>query len=86
MILAGEKQVLKQDEVRRTETPSFNEITVKKLYELVSGDLQVMSYLPTWKGFKPRHQPEKDFVWSIIATLRPEFAYSLVQSATTQRD
>jgi hypothetical protein len=43
MIISGEKQVLKQDEVRRTETPSFTEITVKKLYELVSGDLQVVS-------------------------------------------
>ena len=75
------KQYFLTVDVRHVKPPRYAELTVTTLYRLCRDDVQVMAHLPDWDLSNRKQQPEKEFVWKVISTLRPEFARKLLERA-----
>ena len=75
-LLTGKKKYLMNDEVRAIKPPNYPELGIAKLYRAIADDHELMKYLPdeTVKTSKV----SKQFVWSIVDALRPEFAKNAV--------
>jgi hypothetical protein len=85
-IMSLRKSYFVTADVRHVKPPRYAELTVSTLYRLCAEDLQVMAHLPDWDRLNRKQQPEKEFVWKIISTLRPEFARKLLERAYQQRE
>ncbi len=68
-LLKDEKKHLKANEVIHMDIPSYNEISVKNLYEYAMQDEVLKNYLPT-KRQSFNKLPERPFFFGIISTLR----------------
>lgn len=51
------------------------------MYDLWENDPELNRYLPSWGVGKKGKQPEKQFVWSVIHTLRPFTARRILLEA-----
>jgi hypothetical protein len=68
-ILSEKKLHLKQNEVNHMEVPTYQEISVKNMYEDAMADELLIKYLPTKEQLGNR-LPERDFFFGILCTLR----------------
>ena len=69
MILKGTKACFTQAEIRQVTVPFYQELSVKNLFEALSEDYEVLSYLPD----SGKRTNDRNFMWSIVNTLRPDF-------------
>ena len=84
-VLTGEKKVLPLDSVHPERVPTFPEISVNNLLHAVAKDTQIMSYLPDQLPGK-KVKLSKLFLWTVIVTLRPQWAKALVKSCIEARN
>ena len=68
-VLSDKKLHLKQNEVIRMEILSYQELSVKNLYEDAMKDEVLSKYLTSPEQLSCR-LPEKDFFYGVICTLR----------------
>jgi hypothetical protein len=68
-ILSEKKLHLKQNEVNHMEVPTYQEISVKNMYEDAMADELLIKYLPTREQLG-NCLPERDFFFGILCTLR----------------
>ena len=68
-ILNEKKLHLKQNEVNHMEVPTYQEISVKNMYEDAMADELLIKYLPTKEQLGNR-LPERDFSFGILGKLR----------------
>ena len=76
------KKALKHDEVVMTPKPNHPELSVANLYELFKEDAVVMAHLPDMG----KKKCPKDYLWRVLATLRPEWTQKVIDEAERQRE
>jgi len=82
-ILAGEKDLMKSEDIKVVSVPHFEELSVKTLFPQFKKDPVFMSYfpdkLPKGKG------PPRDYFFNILNTLHPEYLQQVMAHANKQR-
>lgn len=63
--------------------PRFAEFKLDNLLEEVKDDVTIMNHLPDLTTPKARHN--KKFVATVIATIKPNWIWNLLETAHTQR-
>lgn len=81
-LLTGTKRAFKLDEVTVVAVPSFPELSIKAIYEMMANDKEVMMMLPDIVDIK---RINRDFVWRIVYNMRDNWAKKVVHAATQQR-
>jgi hypothetical protein len=83
-IVADQKKILKQSEIRSMIIPRYEELSVKNLYAEAMKDPLISSYLPD-----PDHCstefPERSFFFGIIATLKTDYLTKIIKDAHAAR-
>jgi hypothetical protein len=83
-IVADQKKILKQSEIRNMIIPKYEELSVKNLYSEARKDQLICSYLPD-----PEHCstdfPERIFFFAILATLRTDYLTKIIKDAHAAR-
>ena len=74
--------------VNEHDTPRHPELSVARLYKLIKEDVALLRYLPDPPEAKANvffnesnYKCSKKFLWLVIATLRPDFASTLLNDA-----
>lgn len=70
------------EEMTVVAVPSFPELSIKALYEMLKNDTEVMRMLPDVVDMK---RLNRDFVWRIVYNMRDNWAKKVVHAATQQR-
>ena len=83
-ILSEAKLFLKQNELNRMEVPSYQEISVKNLYEDAMKDELLVKYLPSKEQLGGR-LPERDFFFGVLCTLRNQYMKDIIADAHKAR-
>ena len=84
-VLTGEKKCLSLDSVHPEVVPTFPEITVKNLYAALQKDPKTLEFIPDQTSGK-KLKLQKSFLWTLICTLRPEWAKALVKACVDSRN
>ena len=66
----------------RYEIPNYPELSVKHVWPLVMENQDLLDYFP---DYKPSQQPEKEFMYSVLSTLKPDEVWTLVASSLKHR-
>ena len=82
-VLAEEKQLLSNNDVKAVNVPLYDELSVKKFYPMVLGDKEVMKYLPD--PTPDMRLPDRKFFFNILNTLKPEYMKNVIEYANNQR-
>lgn len=61
--------------------PCYPELSVRQLYDLLSEDDEVLSYLPDYI----KRASDRTFVWTTVHVLRPDFARKAPASLRVRR-
>ena len=61
MYIRSKKELFKTANVNFVKVPHYKELTVRKVYEMVKDQLDVMKYLPECKP-APHKPPNREFV------------------------
>ena len=83
-ILADKKLHLKQNEVIRLEIPSYQELSVKNLYDDAMKDPVLCKYLPN-KDQLSNKLPEREFFFGVLCTLRKQYMTDIMAEAQAKR-
>jgi hypothetical protein len=83
-ILSDKKSHLKVNEVIHLEVPSYNELSVKNLYNDALADPELQKYLPSKKQVSNKF-PEKTFFFGILCTLRRQYMKDIIRGAQDKR-
>ena len=83
-ILADKKLHLKQNEVIRLEIPSYQELSVKNLYDDAMQDEVLAKYLPSKEQLSGK-LPERDFFFGVLCTLRKQYMSDVIAEAQAKR-
>jgi hypothetical protein len=83
-ILSDKKLHLKQNEIIRLEVPSYQEISVKNLYEDAMDDEVLCKYLPSKEQLSGK-LPEREFFFGILCTLRNQYMKDIIADAHKKR-
>ena len=82
-VLAEEKQLLSNNDVKAVNVPLYDELSVKKFYPMVLGEKEVMKYLPD--PTPDMRLPDRKFFFNILNTLKPEYMKNVIEYANNQR-
>jgi len=82
--MAGEKNLLSRSVVRHLRVPRYQEFTLQQVYDLADQDVLLKSYLPDLD--MARRPPNREFVFQILATVRPEKFDYMMQKSLEQRN
>ena len=83
-ILADKKLHLKQNEVIRLEIPSYQELSVKNLYDDAMKDPALAKYLPSKEQLSNK-LPEREFFFGVLCTLRKQYMTDIIAEAQAKR-
>ena len=83
-ILADKKLHLKQNEVIRLEIPSYQELSVKNLYDDAMKDPALAKYLPSKEQLSNK-LPEREFFFGVLCTLRKQYKTDIIAEAQAKR-
>ena len=83
-VLADKKLHLKQNEVIRLEIPSYQELSVKNLYDDAMQDEVLAKYLPSKEQLLGK-LPERDFFFGVLCTLRKQYMSDVIAEAQAKR-
>ena len=78
-LLTGAKLYLKVDQVRVITAPKYQELSIRNLYNAVEDDKELLKYLPNPN--KVHSKISKQFLWTVLDALRPDFAKQIAQHA-----
>ena len=62
--------------------PSYSELSAKKIWPLIQKDEELIKYFPK---YKPQQIPNKDYLFTILCSLRPVEANQLLCTAMKNR-
>ena len=80
-ILNGDKKAFNIDEVKKLYVPNYPELSIKNVYAALKDDEETMAYLPDIG----KRMTERNFVWVVVNTLRPEFVKDSIKKAQAER-
>ena len=70
------------NEVNRVYAPSFNELSVAKIWPEIKKCDHIMEYMP---DYNEDQQPERDFLLNIMNTVYPRSVFKIIQAAYSKR-
>ena len=76
-ILADQKKVLKNHEIKKIPVPQYAELAVKNLYSDCMNDPIVKLYLPDLEQNSGK-LPEREFFFAVLSTLKPDYVKTIV--------
>ena len=82
-VLAEEKHLLSNNEVKPVNVPLYDELSVKKFYPMVLDDKEVMKYLPD--PTPDIRLPDRKYFFNILNTVKPEYMKNVIEFANNQR-
>jgi hypothetical protein len=83
-ILSEEKRHLKQNEVIQLEVPSYQELSVKALYDDAMNEPTLKKYLPSRQQLSGK-LPERDFFFGVLCTLKQQYMRDIIDEASKKR-
>jgi hypothetical protein len=83
-ILSDKKLHLKQNEVIRLEIPSYQELSVKNLYDDAMRDPALAKYLPSKEQLSNK-LPEREFFFGVMCTLKKQYMTDIITEAQAKR-
>ena len=82
-VLAGQKDLLKKDQVKEITVPKYDELSVKSIYPMFKKDAQMMKYFP---DIYPKGKgPPRDYFFNILNTIHPDYLQQIMGHAAKQR-
>ena len=83
-ILAGEKALLRLDQVKRISVPQFDELSVIKLWPMLQSDEKFMRYFP--KKMAKGRVPDREYFFNLVNTFQPNYLQQIIKHANNQRN
>ena len=83
LILAGEKELLKKEEVAFIEVPHYDELSVKALWPQFQQDRDITKYFPD--VFPEGRGPPREYFFNVLNTVQPDFLRQMMEHANKQR-
>ena len=80
-VLSGDKKLLKMQEVRFINIPSFDEISVKAMYDKAVAQPNMDAYFPT--SYPKGRQCCRGYMFNVWNTLHPDQVKSIIDHANT---
>ena len=82
-IMAEEKLFFRETEIKSLNVPLWPELSVKRIFPAAERIIRFGRYIPDdWTADK---KTERNFFWSILITIAPEFVEQIVTDCRTQR-
>ena len=82
-VLAGEKQLLKKDEVQHIHVKHYDELAVKHLYPQFKKDADMMCYFPD--KYPLGKGPPREYFFNVLNTVHPQYLEQVLAHANKQR-
>ena len=82
-VLAGQKDLLKKDQVKEITVPKYDELSVKSIYPLFKKDAQMMKYFPD--VYPKGKGPPREYFFNILNTLHGDYLQQIMGHASKQR-
>ena len=70
-VLAGQKQLLKKQEVSYITVPHYDELSVKALWPELKKDGEFMQFFPA--EYPKGRGPPREYFYNVLNTLKPEY-------------
>ena len=83
-VFAGRKKLLKLSDVKHIIVPKYDELSVKLLFPHLKNDPVFMLYLPD--RFANGHPPDRDYLFNVLNTLKPEYVSNIISHASKLRN
>ena len=82
-VLSGKKKLLKMSEVRFINVPTYDEVSVKALYDKVVSNPDIAVYFPS--KYPKGMQCSREYMFNIWNTKEPEQVQAVLKHANSQR-
>ena len=82
-VLAGKKLLMKKEDITFVKVPSYDELSVRRLWPQMQEDKKFMLYFPS--SFPKDKGPSREYFFNILATLYPDYLKEIMSHASTQR-
>ena len=76
-VLAGQKDLLKKDQVKEITVPKYDELSVKSIYPLFKKDAVMMKYFPD--VYPKGKGPPREYFFNVLNTIYPDFLQQLLE-------
>ena len=83
-ILAGERALLRLDQVRRISVPMYDELAVIKLWPMMKADEKLMQYFP--KKLAKGRVPDRDYFFNVLNTFQTDYLRQIIKHANNVRN
>ena len=83
-IFAERKKLMKLADVKLVVVPKYDEISVKNIWPMIKEDPVLMQYFPD--TFPKGRAPDREYMFNILNTLRPEQLKAVVSHAQKLRN
>ena len=81
----GTKKALKQQNVKRVEVKQYKELSADLALEMFKQDASCWNYVPEHWGAKPKLKKDRDYFWTVLASIRSAFVKQIVDHADSLR-
>ena len=82
-VLAGQKDLLKKDQVKEITVPKYDELSVKGIYPLFKKDAAMMQYFPD--VYPKGKGPPRKYFFDVLNTVMPEYLSMILNHANEAR-
>ena len=82
-VLAGQKDLLKKDQVKEITVPKYDELSVKGIYPLFKKDAAMMKYFPD--VYPKGKGPPREYFFNVLNTLHGDYLQQIMGHASKQR-
>ena len=82
-VLAGQKDLLKKDQVKEITVPKYDELSVRAIYPLFKKDAVMMKYFPD--VYPKGKGPPRKYFFDILNTLHGDYLQQVMGHASKQR-
>lgn len=83
-VFIGKKDVVLNNQVPQFVAPTQPELSVKHVFNQLTGDDELMRYFDTDRVAKGKY-PERHFFWGILLTVRKDLATSMINEVLDSR-
>ena len=82
-VLAGQKHLMKKDDVKEIKVPKYDELSVQALYPQFQNDEVMMAYFPD--TYPKGKSAPRDYFFNILNTIHPDYLTQVMAHANKER-
>ena len=83
LVFAGKKELIPQSQIRPISVPRYDELSVHNLIKEVMKTKALNKFFPEQQT--PADLPDREYFFSVINTIEPEYLNALIRHAQNQR-